>query len=174
MDVMRLVLVGLLLAACTHERPISTLYYLAGERVTIETTDGVDVEAFIEPAPGGVTYRSHTGYVPAANVARVIEKRRARGALEGLAIGALIGAAAGAILGYADGDDVCPDTGWCFFEFSAGEKAFYAGTFLGAVGGGLGALIGFIHGSHFVYYGEQVQVMPSGPPGSVGGVTVTF
>jgi hypothetical protein len=176
MEVMRLLLVGLSLAACTHERPLSTLHHLAGERVTLEILNGLDVEAHVEQTADGVAYRSETGYVPAANVTRVIEKRRGRGALEGLGIGALIGAASGAIIGFADGDDVCPETGWCLFQFTAGEKAFMAGTFLGGLGAGLGAVIGLVHGSHFVYsYGEQqIRVMPTGPPGSFGGVTITF
>jgi hypothetical protein len=45
----------------------------------------------------------------------------------------------------------------------------------GGAGGIVGLVAGAIIGSRFVYsYGEQVHVTPTGPPGSVGGVTITF
>ncbi|HEY5924342.1 MAG TPA: hypothetical protein VIV11_21845 [Kofleriaceae bacterium] len=163
-----------LAGACTHHRSIAGVGSVAGKDVIVETYDGVDVNVTAEPAPDGLMFRGPTGYMDPAVVARVVERRHVRGAFEGLAIGAAIGVAGGAIIGYASGDDTCDSEG-CWFTLSASDKAFLGGMFFGAIGGALGALVGLVRGSLYVYsYGPQVRVMPSGPPGSVGGLTITF
>jgi hypothetical protein len=172
---MRALLAVVLVAACTHSYPITDAYELEGEHVTVETHSNESIEVVVEPAPDGVAFRSQTGYVSIADVARVVDKRRGRGALEGLGIGLLIGAAGGAIVGYADGDDECPPEGWCILTFTAGEKALLGGMFFGGVGGLVGGVIGLVRGSRVEYsYGERVRVIPNGPPGSTVGMTITF
>jgi hypothetical protein len=84
-----------------------------------------------------------------------------------------------AALAYSSGDDTCGDQLICLFPLTAGEKAGLAaggGLMIGSV---IGAVIGAIHGSHDVYdIGGSSEVLPhvtpSGPPGSVAGVTVRF
>jgi hypothetical protein len=176
---MRALLAVVVLAACTHARPISSIHELTGKRVTVETYSHQRIEVYVERAPDGVAFRAEDGggYVPVAEVAKVVEKRVGRGGLEGLGIGALAGASFGAILGYAAGDDECnaDDGHWCILTFTAGEKAVLSGILLGGLGGLLGGVVGLAHGSRDEYsYGEQVRVIPTGPPGSTVGMTVTF
>lgn len=174
---MRAVLVGLplVVTACTHERPITELHRVAGKRVTVETYNHEDIQAVAIRAPDGVTFANDAGVLPPTSVSRVIERRHGRGALEGAGIGFAIGAVAGAVLGLADGDDECPDTGWCFFVFSAEEKAVLGGATFGSIGGLVGLVVGAVSGSQFVYsYGDHIRITPTGPPGSVGGVTIKY
>lgn len=174
---MRSVVVGLplLVMACTHERPVTELHQIAGKQVTVETYAHDEVQVVAIRAPDGVTFANDAGVLPPTSVAKVTDVRHGRGAAEGAGIGALIGAATGAAIGLADGDDECSPEGWCFLAFTAGEKAVIAGVLLGGVGGVIGLVAGAITGSKFVYsYGEQVRVTPTGPPGSVGGVTIKY
>lgn len=60
--------------------------------------------------------------------------------LQSALIGFAAGAATGALLGFASGDDTC--TGWCFFAYSAEEKAFLGALLLGSAGAVLGAITG--------------------------------
>jgi hypothetical protein len=49
------------------------------------------------------------------------------------------------------------------------------GVVFGVLGGAVGGIIGLARGSRFEYsYGDQVRVIPTGPPGSTVGMTVTF
>lgn len=71
-----------------------------------------------------------------------------RNTLKGLAIGLVAGGGTGALIGLASGDDKCSTdpNNWfpCMFVYSAGDKAAMLGIFLGAVGGSVGALSGFL------------------------------
>jgi hypothetical protein len=59
--------------------------------------------------------------------------------------------------------------------FTAGEKAIMGGIVIGTIGGLVGLVVGAASGSKYVYsYGEQVRITPTGPPGSMGGATITF
>ena len=173
---MRAWLVVLLVGgACTHHRPVTQVSALAGKDVTVETTNGARVSVTAEQTPAGLSFRTGTGYVAPQVVARVVERRRGRGALEGFGIGLGLGFVTGAIAGYAKGDDDdCGGQEHCVV-WTAKTKAFTFGMTLGILGGGFGFVIGLLRGSHFVYsYGDQVRVTPIGPPGSVGGVTINF
>lgn len=173
--VLLLVALPLVVIGCTHEKPITELHQVAGKRVTVETYKHEDIEVVAIRAPDGVTFANDAGVLPPTAVAKVTEIRHGRGALEGAGIGFLIGAVAGAAIGFADGDDECSPEGWCFVAFSAEEKAVIAGIGIGGIGGLIGLVAGGLSGSRFVYsYGDQVRVTPTGPPGSVGGVTVKY
>ena len=170
---MRFALLALLLAACTHHRPIHAAYEVEGD-VTLETFDGREVDATAMQTPNGTVFRTRTGeIVELGSVLRVTDTRRLRGAAEGLGIGAGIGALGGIILGFADGSD--PPCDECWFNMTAGEKATLAGIAFGIVGGAIGLGAGAILGSQFDYSGGTTPIVtPGGPPGSVGGVTVHF
>jgi hypothetical protein len=175
---MRAVLpLALTLAACTHERPITELHEVTGNWVVVETYDHQTVDAVAVAASDGVTFTNDTVLLGPGQVAKVTEIRRGRGAAEGAGIGFVAGAAVGAALGFADGDDECDENGhgWCILVFSAGEKAILGGFVLGTIGSLVGLVVGVATGSKFVYsYGDQVRVTPTGPPGSMGGATITF
>ena len=192
---MRTVLVGLpLVVACAHERPLSELHEVAGKRVVVETHQHEEIQAVAIPASrpqpedelDGVAFATSAGVLPPNMVARVTEVRRGRGALQGAGIGFLIGASIGAVLGYTDGDDQCanstsphpslePNPSLCITLFTAGEKALLAATVIGGTGAIFGTLVGWMTGSNVIYsYGEQIRVTPTGPPGSVGGVTIKY
>src|SRR6185503_15868448 len=154
--------VVVLVAACTHHRPIADVSAVAGDDVTVETYGGESIDVKAEQAPDGLTFRTYGGgYIMPGNVARVVETRNAQGALEGLGIGALVGVVGGAALGYADGDDVCENEGHCILTFSAVDKATIGAVVFGVIGGGIGGAIGLIRGSRYIYsYGEQIRVTP--------------
>ena len=164
------------LAGCTYHRRIQDVHEVAGKVVTVETYDGASIDVRAEPAFDGLTFRTYDGRVVlAGEVARVVDRRRGRGALEGFGVGAAIGIVGGVAAGIASGDDVCEHEGHCLLTFSAADKAFLGAIFFGALGGGVGAVVGAVRGSHFVYsFGEQTRVIPTGPPGSVGGMTIVF
>jgi hypothetical protein len=132
--------------------------------VTIQTFDGRVLDAAAVETPTGTAFRTARGeLVDPGSVLRVTDTRRLRGAAEGLGIGAGAGVLLGVALGLASGDD--PKCQECWFTFTAGEKATMAGVGLAA---------GAILGSQFVYENETPIVTPVGPPGSVGGFTLTF
>lgn len=169
------VLLPVAVMACTHERPITELHEVAGERVIVETYSHERVQATAIRGPAGVTFANDGGVLAPASVAKVTEVRHGRGAAEGGGIGFLVGAAVGATMGYLEGDDQCPPEGWCLFEFTATDKAVLGAASIGVVGGLVGLLFGGANGSHYVYsYGDQVRVTPTGPPGSMGGVTIKY
>lgn len=169
---MRFALVVLLLAACTHHRPLRAVHEVDGV-VTIQTFDGRVLDAAAVETPTGTAFRTAQGeLVDPGSVVRVTDTRRLRGAAEGLGIGAGAGVLLGVALGLASGDD--PKCQECWFTFTAGEKATMAGVGLGVVGSFVGLAAGAILGSQFVYENETPIVTPVGPPGSVGGFTLTF
>jgi hypothetical protein len=170
---------GLLLlsiAACTHNRPFSAVHEVEG-RVIVRTLDGQEQHATVVSTPTGKVFQSDSGAtIDLGNVDKVTDQRMLRGALEGLGIGGGIGFGIGAVIGLASGDDEpCEDRhGYCV-DFTAGEKAVLGGVLLGIVGGGVGLIAGAIRGSQFHYEGGEVPVVrPTGPPGSVVGVSIDF
>ena len=77
---------------------------------------------------------------------------------KGAVVGLGVGAATGLILGLAASAEPCEDL--CMYEVGPGEIAG-ATVMLGAVGAGIGALIGsFSHGERW----KRVDLHPSGPP----------
>lgn len=170
---MRFALAVLLLAACTHHRPLREAYEVRGD-VTIQTFDGRILDATATETPAGTVFRTSTGeIVDPGSVVRMTDTRRLRGAAEGLGLGAGAGVLLGIVLGFASGDD--PPCDECWFNMTAGEKAAFAGTGLGLVGGVIGLAAGTIVGSQFVYDGGTTPIVtPVGPPGSVGGLTISF
>ena len=79
--------------------------------------------------------------IPVTSIEKI--KVRNRGApVKGALMGAGVGAAIAATIAYADGDDQCDAGGWCFFMYTAEEKAVIGAT-LGIIPGLLvGTLIG--------------------------------
>ena len=167
----KLLLGAALFVGCTSHKPLTDVAMLkSGDTVTI---DG-DVEAIVVQTAQGVVFQSERGYVPLGQVTRVTQTRHALGAGQGLLIGAGIGAGVGIVMGFAAGDDP-PCEGFCLFRMDAGDKAALGGIALGMMGGLVGVIAGAVRGSDVIYEnGESVRVTPNGPPGSVGGVTVTF
>ena len=171
---MRLALV-LLVAGCTHHRPLRDATEVRGD-VTIVTFDQRYLPATAIETPTGTAFRAVNGEVyEMGQVARVIDKRHARGAAEGFGIGGGLGVAGGVVLGLAGGDDPpCEDGRWCLFNMSASEKAVFAGIVFGVLGGAIGLATGAMRGSRFVYENGPPVVTPVGPPGSVAGLSVAF
>lgn len=81
-----------------------------------------------------------------------------RGALNGLGIGILTGGGALALLGLAEGDDTCPPGRWCFFQWTAEEKAGLYGVTGGVLGGLAGLLIGAAVGRTDSYVMTQLDL----------------
>jgi hypothetical protein len=154
-------------AGCFHERPMAELDGRVGERVRVETTDGAKLEATVEDSADGPALYGATGYIDRAKVARVVEVRRGRGALEGLITGALVGGVGGAVVGYAIGDDALIGR-----EGVALSLGVMAGVGLGA----LGTLAGVVIGSEYVYSYDtgRPRIQASGPSGALAGVTIAF
>lgn len=83
--------------------------------------------------------------------------RRKGSTSRGMVTGAIIGVLGGAAIGFADGDDKNKTSnsnggffsGGCIFCMTAGEKAAIGGVTLGAVGAGMGALIGGLKQKRF-------------------------
>lgn len=74
--------------------------------------------------------------------------KRPMGALHGLLFGLGAGVITGGAIGLASGDDQCPPSlDWCFFRFSAREKAVLGAVGLGAMGALTGAVIGSLVGA---------------------------
>ncbi len=166
---------GLASSACTRQHHFATLK--AGTSVTVETVDGADVEATVLPHTTDVVLADDGGrIIPIQHIARVVDVRRGRGALDGALIAGLSGAAIGAVLGFSAGDDNC-ESDHCLLSFSATDKAYLAGFMLGSLGAASGLIIGALIGSRDVYtFGDEreVRFIPSGPQGSVAGATIQF
>jgi hypothetical protein len=172
---MRLAVIALVvMSACTTQRHIATLN--AGKSVTVMTVDGAEVEASVLSHPTEIILADRSGrIIQTQHIAQVVDVNHGRGALDGALIGGLTGLAFGAVLGFAAGDDECDD--FCILTFTAEEKAALIGSTFGIVGAGTGAIIGAIVGSRDVYtFGDsrEVRITPSGPRGSVAGVTFQF
>ena len=164
-----------LLVACTHNRPFSAIDEVEG-RVSVRMVDGYQQYATVVSTPNGKVLQSDSGAtIDLGNVVKLTDERSLRGGLEGFGIGGGIGFGVGVLIGIADGDDPpCNDHGFCI-DFTAGEKAVLGGIILGILGGGVGAIAGIVRGSQFVYEGGEVPVVrPTGPPGSVVGVSIDF
>jgi hypothetical protein len=105
----------------------------------------------------------------------VTERSHAKGALQGLGIGVLIGGGLGAAVGYAGGDDHnCGESAIFCFDFTAEEKAVFAGIGGAAVGGLLGLVIGAAVGSETVIEQRKTRITPVAPRGSTAGITISF
>lgn len=155
------------------------LHQRTGEEVQARTLEGYVFDVTVGVEAGTIALRDRLGQpLPFGAVVEVREKRHGLGALHGLGWGILGGAAVGAVIGFADGDDACDTSRGedCFFNFTAGEKAVLIGAYFGILGGLGGAIVGAIIGTTDVYKDDPTppRVMPSGPPGSVAGMTVTF
>ena len=121
-----------------------------GQRVKINSPEArgtfvvqsAGLDTLVLTAPNG----SETRSVPFASISRLEvsggERSRMSGFGRGAGFGILIGAGIGGVLGFADGDDDCAEAGWCFIEFSAGEKALLGGVVMGGLGGVIGGLVG--------------------------------
>lgn len=81
--------------------------------------------------------------------------RKGKAALLGLGIGAVAGAA----LGFSNGTD----TDWCFFLCSASSKAAFGAITFGAIGAGIGAIVG-----------PGAKWAPLGPDAGARGATLTL
>jgi hypothetical protein len=148
----------LALAACTHNHAVVALNPVsATAKATVELVDGREVEARAVPTPAGARWLTGIEVGPSgplldpAEIRRVTTVDHARGAWEGLGLGLLAGITTGAMIGLASGDDHCPPDGFCFFQFSAGDKAILGGIVLGGAGLVVGGLLGAVVGSRDVY-----------------------
>jgi hypothetical protein len=164
---------------CTHHRDIREAHQLAGEEVELTGQYGHTVTAVGVRGPNGITFvdKANGGMVPDEEIVTITDVSHGRGALQGLGIGAAAGIATGMVAGFASGDDNCDneDHG-CFFELTAEAKAMIFGVLLGALGGGVGLIVGAVKGSTTIYAreGSNVSVRLGGPASSVAGVTVNF
>ncbi len=175
---MRAVPFVLLVAGCTHNRPLNQVREVAGSQVEVSGMYGqaVTVQAVSQGNDVAFIDKSNGGYVPAGEIVKVTDVRRGQGAIEGLGIGALVGAGIGVVAGFASGDDKCDEESWCILTFTAEEKAAFGGILLGMTGGLVGLIVGATMGSTYIYSNEStgVAVIPIGPKDSVAGVTVKF
>jgi hypothetical protein len=147
-------LVALLAAAgCSRQHHVSWPPPRVLDRtVTVRTRDHRTMKARATATPSGIVWRTTDGEaLPAAHVHVIIQVRHGRGAAQGLGFGALAGVVTGAAVGYADGDSDCSDGETLCFSVSAENKAFLGAILLGAVGCGVGALVGGIIGSRDEY-----------------------
>jgi hypothetical protein len=168
-----------LLAACTHHRPLHQAQGLAnGDEVVAENHVGQSQPARVVHGPNGeLQLVSPIGVLPSQQVARIKETSHGMGAAEGLGLGVLIGGTIGALAFYSSGDDECNGEGegqWCLFTLSAEEKAVLGGIALGGVGGLIGLVVGAAAGSTTIYEDGDTRITPIAPQGSTAGVTVTF
>jgi hypothetical protein len=126
-------------------------------KVTINTSsDNMGVQGYLQSLSDTSVYISSlpvkfNGYAnPNSKLSSISYKeindvrlRRKGSTARGFLIGAIAGAALGAILGYASGDDVQKNpNSWCIPCFTAGQKAQLIGISLGAIGAGIGGLVG--------------------------------
>src|SRR5436190_1142308 len=83
---------------------------------------------------------------PACTTPRVVQRPLSPARISDIALGA--------VAGLASGDDHCPSSGsfssgsWCFFRFSAQEKAGLGAVGLGLVGMLVGGIVGGLAGAH--------------------------
>lgn len=170
-------------SGCAHHRPWSEVHDVDGEDVELEVEgDLVRRRGKAVLTPRGLVFRTADGAeIPLAAVTAVSDMKRWRGALEGMGIGAGGGFVVGAAIGIADGDDSCEDAVRLVAECEADkmtrwEKAALGGIILGVLSGGAGLVVGTLTGSrdHYRFQTEQRRFVPTGPPGSVVGVTVKF
>lgn len=162
--------------ACTRHLDVINPSDLAGRHVSVDTGSGHS-EPGTMSSDGMTVYTAH-GDLRLDEVSSITDTRRVRGAFEGGAIVGLILAVPAAALAYSSGDDKCGE-GICILPMTAGEKAGLAAGGFFMFGSVIGAVIGAIHGSHDVYdiggaSEVQPRFTPSGPPGSVAGMTVRF
>jgi hypothetical protein len=153
---------------------VSAVNEVVGQEVIVETYDGDQMAVIAERDGNRLTLRPREGVLPVEHVSRVTMIRRGQGALEGFVIGLAGGALIGGAIGFASGEDDCANEGHCWFTLTARDKAGVLGTLLGLLGGGIGGIAGQARGSRYVYSFRDHQVTAKGPPGSVGGVTITF
>ncbi len=180
---------------------------IAGPRVRIELTRGVDASpdvmarqitgTLLDASEGRITvlpegHRITTVTLPVASVVRleVSQGRRSRGgsASRAAVLGLAIGGAFGALTGFLSGDDTCsydsdPYT-WdlCLFAFTREQKAVLGGIGVGAIGAGLGGLVGALSPGEVwrqvpvVGWGEGVSmgVAPVRGGGIAASVAVAF
>lgn len=146
------------------------------------TANGMTYTARVTQTPTGTVLVADNGVpTPLASVDTIDDESRLLGAAQGLGLGFLLGAGAGIAIGFAAGDDppcdvsghVCdlnpPDT--------AGNKAALGGIVLGVLGGLVGAIVGTVRGQHDVWHRgppAPAPLRPTGPPGSVVGLSVAF
>ena len=176
-SVRTLVAIGALwVISCTHQRPQSELDTLAGRRVTVQVTGSPEpVDAIADRTAEGVVFHTESGQlISQPMITQVAELHRGRGAAEGAGLGFAVGFTVGAATGYiaatrCDQDPNC----WNFPGTPAATVII--GALFGMVGAAGGAIIGVAIGSHDVYsYRERPRLTLVGPPGSVGGVTITW
>ena len=178
---MRFVVVVLivLVAACTHHRAASNVYDLDGSKVRFVSMGQPIQDGRAVLTARGLMFRTDAGDVPVADVVLVEDVKHWRGALEGLGIGLLSGVVAGGVIGLASGDDTCEPGArdQCYYYLDTKwDKAAIGAILLGGFGGAIGLVVGTFGGSRDVYVLEasQPQFVPSGPPGSVLGGTWRF
>lgn len=176
----KLLAIGALFAGCSHNLPYSATNDIELQKwVTVETTDGAEIDALVVASPmGGTAFQASGGYIDPMKIRRVTEERTLRGMGEGFLIGAGAGILAGVVVGFADGDDppCMGDHQWLCFSLTGGEKAVVFGVLLGGLGGVLGVAVGAVRGSRMIYEDRAtgVTITPNGPPGSVAGLTITY
>jgi hypothetical protein len=142
--------------ACTHHRPLSQLSEVLGRDVEILTDNGEKLDGELAQIEPGLVFLTRHGAFDADLIVWVRDFRAGLGALEGMAVGVVIGATAGAVAAWRDTPNV--ET---------------LGVLSLCVLGG--AVIGALRGSRIIYSDrEQPRFVPSGPPGSVLGITRTF
>ena len=103
-----------------------------------------EIPVFKEPTPQlvriGLISTSDGRAIGLENVREVKVVKRARGALEGALIGLGVGILSGALLGLAAGDS--PNQADCGYPCTSDEKMKVAGAVFGAIGAGLGTIVG--------------------------------
>ena len=162
--------------SCTHQRPRSELDTLAGRRVTVQVTGSSEpVDAIAERTADGVVFHTESGQlISQPTITQVTDVHRGRGAAEGAGLGFAVGFPIGAATGFISATE-CEQDPHCWNIPGTPAATVIIGVLFGLVGAAGGAIIGAAIGSHDVYsYREAPRIMPVGPPGSVGGVTITW
>jgi hypothetical protein len=156
-----LVLLAVVVSGCWYEKP--------------DVRGARNVKQAEPDTAGETVILTGTEAITETETETVTERSHAKGALQGLGLGVLIGGGLGAAAGYAGGDDHnCGESAIFCFDFSAEEKAVFAGIGGAAVGGLLGLVIGGVVGSETVIEQRKTRITPVAPRGSTAGFTVTF